>query len=130
MRVPDRHRRERDAVDRLHGADDDLADVLLELAALESMRVHDGTLADDDLDAGGARAGSEPRGRDPRAVTRELGLRAVGVPDGDLDAIVGGIQNLEHTIRVSGQLHRIVGRQRRGERCDDDVRVTRRAPDR
>ena len=87
VRVADVDRDEPDALDLLGLSDRDEPHVLLDEAVSAEHRRHL-ALAHAHDDAVGARALGQPARRDPRAVARDLGLRAVRVPDRDLDPVV------------------------------------------
>ena len=120
VRVADRDRCQLDLlaadVDRLRLADLDGAHLLLDLA-LAAHRCADHARADDDPHLVRAAATGEPAGGDPRAVARQLGDRAVRVPDHDLGRVAVRGDDLEDPVRadaevvVADPLHPL-GRQR------------------
>ncbi len=127
MWIADAHRGHRESVDDLGSRDVDLAEILLDDGAVENPGVHR-ALAHDHLDAFGSRARRKPRGGDPRAVSRELGPRAVRIPDRDLDAIVRRGEHLEHAVRPPCELDCVPRVQPSVARLRDNVCVTERAP--
>ena len=131
VRVADGDRDELDRlsrdVDRLGLPHLDRAHVRLDLLALAHLR---DDLARADRDAHGACAASagKPASRDSRPVARELGGRAVGVPDDDLGGIAVRRRDLDDAVGadaevvVADPLHPF-GRQREGKLSPLDQQV-------
>ena len=107
VRVADRDRRELDlgAVDRerLRGADLHSAHLGLDLEPAAHAR-DDLARPDGDDDLVGAAPAGQPAGGDARAVPRELGRRAVRVPDDDLGARPVGGEHLEDPVRADAEV--------------------------
>ena len=101
MRVPDRHGNELDGltcdVDRLRLPHLDGPHVRLDLLSAAHLR-NDLSRADRNPHSPGAASPGEPACGDPRAVARELGCRAVGIPDHDLGRVTVGRGDLDDPV--------------------------------
>ncbi len=64
----------------------------------------DFTGPDRDPDGLGTASPRQPAGCDPSAVPRELGRRAVGVPDHDLSPVLVGGHDLEHAVGTDAEV--------------------------
>ena len=100
VRVSYRDPDECNPVDDFRWPDPNFAEVLLDLAALEHRR-DDFPLADTNRNPTCAAALGEPGGGNASSVARELGLRAVGIPDDDAHVLVTGGDDLDDAIGVA-----------------------------
>ncbi len=124
VRVADVDRDEADPFDLLGLSDVDQAEVLLDQPAAEHPGGH---LAWADLHRHDLGAGllGEPACGDPRAVAGQLGLRAVGVPDHELEPVLPARSDLEDPVGVADFCAHGLGRERL---LSDEVDVPLRLP--
>ena len=87
------------------------AEMLLDERAVEHPRLHL-AVADRDDDLVGAGALGEPARGDARPVAGHLRLRAVGVPDRDLEPVVPCVEHFDEAVRIADVRADELGRQR------------------
>jgi hypothetical protein len=126
MWIAHQNRDDGNAGDDLSRTDRHLAEVLLDLTSPE----HGGDdlpLADANRDSVRAGAFGEPGGGDASSVPRKLGLRAVWVPDDDVQSRVTDENHFHDTVTVAHEVAHLDGVEKpAGSGLDDNVRVTER----
>jgi hypothetical protein len=127
VRVSDDDRDELDPVHLLAPADRHVSEILLDLAARKDAG-DDAAAPDAHANGRRARSVGEPGGGDPRPVSGELRLRAVRVPDEDLDGIDARGEHLEHAVRPACELPSPGSVEATVVGLDDDVCVTECVP--